>query len=269
MQQKAILIAILAALSAPAFADDAPASSFSANVGVVSDYIMRGISQSQHNPALQGGIDYAHSSGVYVGTWASTVNWVNRSDYVYQKDNKVELDLYAGYRSTLGDFSYDLGVVRYYYPGDFNKAPAGKTQNTVTANTTEAYVSVGWNILTLKYNRAISPNFVGWGDTTPATRSRGSDYIDLTATYPLNETINLIGHIGHQNVKNNSYANYNDWKIGITKDTGYGVVGLAYTDTNARYKDGLVNNADYDSAYNWTGKNVAEGVFTLSYLKTF
>lgn len=269
MQKKLFVSILCASVALPALADEAPASSWSANIGVVSDYILRGISQSQHKPALQGGVDYTHTSGLYAGAWGSTVEWTNRTDYVYQKDNKLELDFYGGYRNALGPITYDVGLVRYFYPGAFNSPDSQQAQNGISANTTEAYLALSWNILTLKYNRAITANFVGWGGTTSDTRSRGSDYIDLTATYPLNETINLISHIGHQNVHNNSYANYTDWKLGITKDTGYGVVGLAYTDTSARAKGGLVNNADYDSAYNWSGKNVSRAMISASYLKTF
>lgn len=269
MEKKLVALALVSAFAAPAFGDETPTHSFSANVGVVSDYILRGISQSQHKPALQGGVDYAHASGLYAGAWGSTVEWIDRKDYVYQKDNHVELDLYGGYKGAVGDFTYDVGLVRYYYPGDFNQAPANKIQNPVTANTTEAYIAGGWKFVTLKYNRAISKNFIGWGDTTSETRSRGSDYIDLTVTYPISETVNILGHVGHQNVKNNSYANYTDWKLGVTKDYGFAIVGLAYTDTNARYKSGLVNNADYESAYNWSGKDVSKGVVTLSLLKNF
>ena len=270
MQRNVMSLALFAVFSTPVFAGDVgPIHAISANAGVVTDYVLRGISQTQHKPALQGGVDYAHASGLYAGLWGSTVEWVDRTDYVYQHGNKVELDLYGGYKGVAGDFSYDLGLVRYYYPGDFNSPSQNQIQNPVTANTTEAYLSVGWKIITLKYSRAISKNFVGWGGSTSDTRSRGSDYIDLTATYPLDETLNLVAHVGHQNVENNSYANYTDWKLGVTKDLGFGVVGLAYTDTDARFREGLVNNADYDSAYNWSGKNVAKGVLALSFLKTF
>lgn len=269
MQAKAITLVLCAAFAAPSFAEDVPTHNFSANIGVVSDYILRGISQSQHKPALQSGVDYAHSSGFYTGLWGSTVEWVDRSDYVYQKDNQVELDIYGGYKGSVGDFSFDAGLVRYFYPGEFNQPSSAQAQNPVTANTTEAYLSLGWKFINLKYNRAITKNFVGWGGTDSEARSKGSDYIDLTTTYPLTDKINLIAHIGHQNVRNNSYANYTDWKLGVNMDTGYGIVGLAYTDTSARYKSGLVNNADYDSAYNWSGKNVGKGMLAASYLKTF
>lgn len=258
MKKSLIVLALAGAFAAPAFAEEAAAPAphtVTANLGVVSDYIFRGISQSQHQPALQAGVDYAHASGLYAGTWASTIEWVNRKDFVYQKDNHFEVDLYGGYKGTVGDFAYDVGMIRYFYPGDF------VPESVVTANTTEAYVGVTWSYFTLKYNRALT-SFIGWGDTAGA-KSKGSDYFDLTATYPIDETINVIAHVGRQNVRNNSYASYTDYKLGVTKDLGFGVVGLAYTDTNAKACGDTVE------AYCWAGKNVGKGVLAASFSKTF
>lgn len=259
MKKSLIALALVGAFAAPAFAEDAAPSAhtFTANVGVVTDYVFRGISQSQHQPAIQAGADYAHSSGVYVGIWGSSIEWVNRKTFVYQKDNNVELDLYAGYRNAVGDFTYDVGAIRYFYPGDFTTA----TGAAVTANTTEAYIAGGWKFISLKYSHALT-SFIGWGNTDTA-KSKGSNYIDLTVTYPVNETINVIAHVGRQNVKNNSYASYNDFKLGVTKDFGlFGVLGLAYTDTSA-------NATVLDGDYNWSGKNVGKGVLAASLSKTF
>jgi len=94
MKHSLIALALASLFAVPALADE-PASphTLTANVGVVSDYVFRGISQSQHRPALQGGVDYAHASGAYVGLWASQVSWTDRPDWTYQKDNRVEVDL--------------------------------------------------------------------------------------------------------------------------------------------------------------------------------
>lgn len=257
MQKTILALALAAGFAAPALAEDAPAGphTFTANAGVVTDYVFRGISQSQHQPAFQGGFDYSHSSGFYAGTWASTIEWVDRKDFQVQKDNHFEVDLYGGYKNTVGDFGYDLGAIRYYYPGSFNSA-AG-----VTANTTEVYVAGSWKIVSLKYNHVVSQNIFNWGGTDAATKTRGSGYYDLTVTYPIDETLNVIGHVGRQNIHNLSAASYTDYKLGVTKDFGFGVVGLSYTDTNAKGGVG--------QAYRWAGKDVSNGVVALSFTKTF
>ena len=257
MQKRLIAIALLAAFAAPAFAEEAapPANPLSFNVGVVTDYIFRGISQSQHQPAVQGGIDYAHSSGLYVGTWASTIEWADRKDLQIQKDNKAEVDLYGGYKGAAGDFTYDVGLIRYYYHGEFQPS-AG-----VTANTTEGYVGGGWKFVSLKYNYVLSQNIFNWGGTDSNTKTHGSGYTDLTVTYPIDETLNVIAHLGRQNIHNLGAASYTDYKLGVTKDFGFGVVGLAYTDTNAKGGVG--------EAYRWANKDVGKGVLAASFLKTF
>lgn len=81
----------------------------SANVALTSDYVWRGMTQTDGAPALQGGFDYAHESGFYAGTWGSSVE--------FNDDASMELDLYLGYSGELaGGIGYDLGVIRYMYP---------------------------------------------------------------------------------------------------------------------------------------------------------
>lgn len=255
MKKSLIALSLAGAFAVPAFADEAPVHSFIANVGVVSDYVFRGISQSQHQPALQAGVDYAHASGLYVGAWGSSIEWTDRQDFQVHKDNRVELDLYGGYKGTVGDFGYDVGAIRYFYPGNFQSG-AG-----VTANTTEVYVGGSWKFVSLKYNHVVSNCIFNWGGTAAGTKSEGSGYTDLTVTYPVNETLNVVAHLGRQNIKNYSAASYTDWKLGVTKDFGFAVVGLAYTDTNAKGGDG--------EAYRWAGKDASRGVVALSLSKTF
>ncbi len=79
-------------------------------VTAVSDYDFRGITQTAHDPALQGSIDYAHSSGFYVGAWGSNV------DFGDCCDENIEVDIYAGFRG--GEtITYDVGAIYYTYPG--------------------------------------------------------------------------------------------------------------------------------------------------------
>lgn len=82
----------------------------SANVTLATDYRFRGISQTNRDPAIQGGFDYAHESGVYVGTWASNVSFT---------EGGTEIDVYAGWATDLNEnVALDLGVLYYGYPSD-------------------------------------------------------------------------------------------------------------------------------------------------------
>ena len=107
----------LAAALALTIGSSVASAEITSNVALTSDYKFRGISQSDESPAIQGGLDYAHDSGFYVGTWASSVDFdTNGAGY----DGSLELDVYAGFGNTIGDsdFGYDVGVMYYAYPGD-------------------------------------------------------------------------------------------------------------------------------------------------------
>ena len=88
-----------------------PAHSLHANVSLASQYRYRGLAQTDGDPALQGGFDYSHASGLYLGTWGSNVSWL--ADSNGDVSNSVELDVYGGYRGAWGDVGYDVGVLRY------------------------------------------------------------------------------------------------------------------------------------------------------------
>jgi uncharacterized protein (TIGR02001 family) len=185
----------------------APNSSLSFNVGAVSDYRYRGISQSRLQPAVQGGFDYADKSGFYVGAWASGIKWIKDVG----GDASVEVDLYGGYKGALGDVSYDVGYLRYVYPS--NKL-------AVSADTSEVYGAVTMGPATLKYSHAVS-NLFGFAD------SKNSYYLDLSGTFDMGNGFSLVPHLGYQSVKNNSSASYTDYSLTLGKDLGNGLSATA------------------------------------------
>jgi uncharacterized protein (TIGR02001 family) len=250
MKKLAYALTLAGLVSVPAMAADAPASPHSVafNVAVTSDYVFRGVSQSQGNPAVSGGADYSNTNGLYAGAWLSTQNWVG--DGGYKTDSELELDLYGGYKGTVGDIGYDVGLITYYYPGD-------QIATSTDPDTTEVYVGATWKMLSLKYSYTVSDRFVGWSTSTGG-KTNGSYYIDLTGTHDLGNGWGLVGHIGYQSVKGNDPASYTDYKVGVTKDVGFGVVSAAYTTTDAD-----------TAAYTWAGEKVADGIFALSFSKSF
>ncbi|MDF2178671.1 TorF family putative porin [Aliiglaciecola sp. CAU 1673] len=80
----------------------------SANFGVTSNYLWRGVTQSADGPSVSGGLDYSHESGFYAGTWLGSVDWGN--------GNGSEVDLYLGYSGESEGFGYDVGYIYYHYP---------------------------------------------------------------------------------------------------------------------------------------------------------
>ena len=231
-----LIAAAIGSLASVAHAAE-PESTLAFNVGVVSDYRYRGISQSRLEPALQGGVDYTDKSGFYVGAWGSTIKWIKDSG---ASAGSVEVDLYGGYKGAVGDVAYDVGFLRYEYAG--NKLAGVGTY--VNANTNEVYGAITYGLFTAKYSHAISDLF-GNPD------SKNSYYLDLSANFDLGDGYTLTPHVGRQMVKNSPSLSYNDYAITLAKDLGNGLsASLMLVDTNAK-------EASYTLVNKYNGKSAA------------
>jgi uncharacterized protein (TIGR02001 family) len=226
----------------------APDYTLSANVGIFSQYIYRGLTQTAREPAIQGGFDFSHKSGFYLGTWGSNISWFGDVNAANGKNNpSMEWDIYGGYKGSAGDIGYDVGALQYWYPGRYGSLPAG----TVKPNTTEIYGALSYKWLSGKASYVVSDGLFGVDD------ARGSYYLDLSANYPIADTWALIAHVGYQKYKGNAvpgfdnddFYSYTDWKLGISKDLGSGWSALAYySDTNAE-----------DKGYKFSGTGINDG----------
>lgn len=261
MRQTLVALALAAAFAVPAHAETAaaatPEHSFTGNLTLASEYIYRGIGQTNRKPALQGGFDYAHASGLYAGIWGSNISWLSDSNPAVSAS--LELDVYGGYKNTFagGDWNYDLGVLRYNYPGSY---PAG----FVKADTTELYGAIGWKWLSLKYSHVVSNHIFGFTGSNGVDKTRGSGYLELNATYDLGDGWGVLGHVGHQKIRHNGDASYTDWKLGVSKDVGAGVIGVSYWDTDAKACGDAV------PVYcNTKNKDLGKGRLLLTFTKSF
>ncbi|THF61987.1 TorF family putative porin [Pseudothauera rhizosphaerae] len=226
MQKRILASALAAALlgSGAALAEDSP---FSANVSVVSDYAFRGISQTDQRPALQGGFDYAHDSGFYVGFWASNVSWLSdlEKGLDVNSSSSLETNLYAGYATELGPIGVDVGLLQYYYPGDFDSEWKAAT-GSKSPNTLEAYVGLSWEFLSFTYSHTLSSHQFGVED------AKNSGYYDLGVAYEILDGLTLDAHYGYSDTRNAD--NYEDWKLGATYSYGGFDFGLHYVDTDIK-----------------------------------
>lgn len=250
----ALSLAALVTLAAtPSFAQTALPYDWSltGNAGLFTDYRFRGISQTNRKPALQGGVDLAHKSGFYVGNWNSNV------DAAMYTGANLEMDFYGGFKGAFDAFTYDIGVLYYYYPG----SGAG---GTTKIDNTEIYVAGGWGPFSLKYSYAVSDFF-------SATDSKGAYYIDGTVTYPLTKEIALIGHVGYQGgLKNGArlteidgsgpHTSITDWKLGATYDLSGWILGAAYIGTDKKLTAGVAS---------LEGRNISGDTLLLSVTKSF
>jgi len=265
MRKSLLSLAVLSALSMPAvsMAEDAPAAAAAPasphtvayNVGLYSQYIFRGLTQTREDPALQGGVDYTHASGFYAGAWGSNISWL--TDGNYYKSSSLELDLYGGFANTIGEtgIGYNVGLLQYVYPG--RKTPG---INQKAAETTEVYGSLSYKWLTAKVSVVASDGAFGYDNAD------GSSYSELNLAVPFGEGYSAIAHVAYQdftgrtNGVSNSKYDYADWKLGLTKSFANGInVGGYYTDTDG--KKSVWTDA--------SGKNIAKDQFTVFVQKTF
>ena len=187
----------LSALTMPSIA----AAEVSANIGVVSNYLFRGVTQTDDRAAVQGGLDYAHESGFYAGTWASTVDWGTETP-------NYELDGYAGYGGSFGDLGYDVGYVYYAYP-DADDADFGELYGSLTYS----YLTAGL---------AYTVNSQATGDT--AAFDSGDLYYYAGVDVPFGES-GYTGSLyyGYYTFENDSSTNeldYGHWTASVAKDAG-------------------------------------------------
>jgi uncharacterized protein (TIGR02001 family) len=225
------------------------------------------MTQSNYKPAIQGGFDYAHESGFYIGNWNSSISWIN-DGYATTSPSPsapIEMDFYAGFKKEIigAGFASDVGVLQYYYPvtnfpRDTCTSTSGTSRSTCGAspNTTELYTAQNFTFGPLSGFVKISyslTNLFGIYD------SKGSYYPDLTVNYDTGfEGITINAHYGYQKVtgtqssRSIAYNNfsYSDYKIGLTKDFGGGLSGsIAYVATS--------QPKTTSSAYLWTVPNMA------------
>lgn len=223
------------------------AATVTGTAAVTSDYVFRGVSQTNGDPAVQAGFEWA-DAGFYAGAWGSNISWLSDlSSDDAEISSSLELDVYAGFRGSLGDgAAFDVGAIYYAYPGDF---PSGFND----ADTAELYGAITFNVFTAKYSYAVTDLF-GYPD------SDGSGYLDLAANVPFAGTWTLNLHAGHQWIESNEAFEYLDWKVGVTKAFANGFsLAAAYLDTDAE-------TPLYTNAF---GKEIADATATLTLTKAF
>lgn len=267
---------LLALPTAPVFAQAASPNTYSWNLGLTSNYIFRGISQTGGKPAVQGGFDYGHESGLYAGTWLSNISWLE--DFGTYSRSSLEWDFYGGFKRNIGssDFYFDVGTIYYYYPGSKNTSVRGSAPpaQVYSANTWELYGGLGWKFLGVKYSYALTDYF---GAQPTGQKTDGTWYLDFFANYAIPNTgFAVFGHYGILDVKNDgtqqgaTEASYNDWRIGASYTVQSGPVkdleiGAYYTDTNE--KNSAATNTNFYT--DQSGYNTAKGTAVVYIKKTF
>lgn len=255
MQKTLLAIAVASVFSSPALvlADDAaaPASPWTVTTNVygVSDYYFRGITQTWHRPAIQGGVDVAHSSGWYAGLWGSNV-----SSNQYPGGSSLEFDYYGGYNGKFNDdWGWTAGGHGYYYPGaNFDKAAAGGPDKTF--NSFEVNLGLSWKFMSVKYSYFVTDWFGAEKKTGYKDDSKGTGYLEFNLAYEFMPTYTVNFHAAHTNVKTETTGgldpSYSDYLVGVSKTFEGGWIGsLSYV--KSTYKD----DDFYKPTYSWTNSS--------------
>lgn len=205
-------------LSAPfaVFAQEESESPISWEIGAVSDYVWRGVSQSDENPTGQVGITYTSPIGLYVGGWASGVDFGDG-------DPDFEVDYFVGYGWDVSDaVNLDFMLTRYTYPG---ASYSNYNEFTATATFAETY-SVGVSYTNDVFNSGTD----GW-------------YYSLGGQWGLPNDFSISANVGRSVFDDNDAAaskDYTDWGVSVGKDVGIVNFSLGYygTDGNGRDSNG-------------------------------
>ena len=255
LKQTALFLSTLALAGTAMAQQKAPEPDYtlSYNVGVVTDYRYRGISQTARKPALQGGLDFSHKSGFYLGAWGSTIRWIKDSSAPgLSVKGPVEIDLYGGYKGTINDtFSYDVGGLGYWYADNNYSKLTGEN-----ANTFELYGAVTGGPVTAKYSHSLTTLF-----GTP--NSENSGYLDLSASFDVGNGFSVAPHVGWQRIRRT--GTYMDYSLTLAKDLGDGLsVTGAIVGTNWK--------SHFGTAYTLPGsgtKDLGKAGLVLGLKKTF
>lgn len=196
-------IAMTSVLAASMVASTAALADASGNIGVVSNYVWRGLTQTGNDSAIQGGLDYAHSSGLSVGTWVSNTAFGSQ-----------ELDIYGAFDGSVGDFGYTVSAIQYRYP------------SLTDANWSEWALGGSYKNFSIKYNYTSD-----W-----AKLGTKSNYIEAAASFDIAKDVSLGLHVGHTKFDDEAKAglpSYTDYSVSL----GKGDFAFTISDTNLSKTD--------------------------------
>ena len=218
--KKSLLTAVI--LSSTVFVSSSALAEVSGNIGATSNYLWRGVTQTDDSVAVQGGIDYAHESGFYAGGWASNVDFGDAATY--------EFDLYLGYGGSIGeDVTYDLSYLYYAYPDADSSYNFG-----------EISFALAWEWLDVGYSRVVNAQ----SDVSGADSETDWGYAQANLTFPLTEKVSLGIHYGYSHgdvvkdlFEGSAYADYN---LSVSTETDLGTISFMVSDTDLDDDDAKV-----------------------------
>lgn len=202
-------LCLMAVVAVNLLPSQSAASGFNGYTQLMSNYIGRGLAQSVGEPSLQTEFEYIDDSGFYADLDLTSINWI---DQLYPGDSvSVEVDIVLAFRRSFAqDGLWKAGFLRLQFPGRYvEQSPA-----VAEPHTTEVFGYIGWKNLSAKLNYSLTDAF-----GTPD--SKGTWYLDLSASKPVQENWLFSAHVGRKQARGsnpdsgtrNSRTNYNDFKL--------------------------------------------------------
>lgn len=197
------VLAVCSLVSTSVFAGET-----SGNIGVSSNYLFRGLTQTLDQSAVTGGLDYAADSGFYAGTWVANVD--------FGGGGQTEMDIYAGFGGTAGKIDYDVGYAYYYYPRAADAFGADFSFGELYASVTYDWLTFGFYYVTNSQTDDTLLNAEAYIE--------GDLYYHLDGSWALNEEWTLDATFGNQTFDNDGVfgadLNYTTFQVGLTKSAG-------------------------------------------------
>lgn len=275
MRAKTITASLFALLAASPALAQAESSAFtvSGNVALVSDYRFRGVSQTDKEMAIQGGLTVAHDSGLYAGTWAS-----NLSGWGTFGGSNMELDIFGGFKTELmSGVSLDAGLTWYMYPGGADETDFGEIYAKLSG--TLGPVTLLGGVAYAPKQQALGRWYLSGASAATGVPDALGDkednlYIwgDISSALP-QTPVTLKGHLGYSNGNSGLGPNgtsvaptgkYLDWMVGADFALAPVTLGIAYVDTNITRRESAYLQPNFSSTKN--GSSIASGkvVFSIS-----
>lgn len=267
--------AVCLAFANPALAQtEAPGEiTVSGSATLVTDYRFRGVSQTDEEMAVQGGVTVKHASGLYVGTWAS-----NLAGWGTFGGSNMELDIYGGYATeVMSGVTLDVGLTWYMYPGGASETDFAEPYVKLSGDLGPARVLVGaayaprQEALGRVYDSGTS-YAAGIPDNPGAKSDNVYLWADASAGLP-NTPLTVKGHLGYSNGNAGLGPNgtsvaptgeYLDWMLGADLALGPVTLGVAYVDTDISRSDAAYLQPNFSSTKDGSPIAGSTVLFSLS-----
>ena len=190
---------------------NSPAADFGGYLTLTTDYVKRGVTQSDSNAAIQIGAEAGFDNGLFFGAWSSTIDIGNGPS----RQRDVEVNYYAGYVFDIAsDWQISVGAVAYNYPGQSGNVDYNYEEYSLGGN----YNDRVW--LELAY----SPDLYNTGQS--------SINVDLFAEWPINKIWAIGGGAGHYDTSNLTGSAYQYWQLGMTASLSWADIDFRFHDTD-------------------------------------